>query len=124
MSDIDIAIRRQLRIKSGVVHRLTKENGLYREQADQLEAKKNKFIADGAEHWDISNATNMAEESRKMVQDTSTRLEKAAEELATLITSVKTKLAVDDEELIKAEEILIKAEEILKLTPKGVDLKV
>jgi len=117
MSDIDIAIRRQLRIKSGVVHRLTKENGLYRKEADQLEAKKNKFIADGAEHWDISNATNMSEESRKMVQDTSTRLEKAAEELATLITSVKTKLAVDDEELVKAEEIL-------KLTPKGVDLKV
>jgi len=124
MSDIDITIRRQLRIKSGVVHRLTKENGLYRKEADQLDAKKNKFIADGAEHWDISNATNMSEESRKMIQDTSTRLEKAAEELGTLITSVKTKLAVDDEELIKAEEILKKAEEILKLTPKSVDLKV
>ena len=36
--------------------RLTKENGLYRKEVDQLEAKKNKFIADGAEHWDISNA--------------------------------------------------------------------
>jgi len=115
MSDTDIAIRRQLRIKSGVVHRLTKENGLYRKEADQLEAKKNKFIADGAEHWDISNATKMWEESKKMIQDTSTRLEKAAEELATLITSVKkTKLALDDEELIKAEEIL-KAARLLQV---------
>jgi len=50
-----------------------------------------------------------------MIQDTSTRLEKAAEELATLITSVKkTKLALDDEELIKAEEIL-KAARLLQV---------
>jgi len=148
MSNNDIAIRRQLKIHSGVVQRLTKENGLYRKEADQLEAKKNKFIADGAEHWDISNATKMMEESKKMIQDTSTRLEKAVEVLVAVITSAKgeTKLT-DDEELVKAEEILkaaqgvylktsakgetkltddedlVKAEEILKVA-QGVDLKV
>jgi len=153
MSNIDItAIRRELKIKSGVVHRLTKENGLYRKEADQLEAKKNKFIADGAENWDISNATKMMEESKKMIHDTATRLEKAVELLVALITSAKGKTGLTDaEELIKAEEILkvaqgvdlkvalitsvkgktestdaeelIKAEEILKVS-QGVDLKV
>jgi len=118
MSNDDIAaIRRQLKIKSGVVQRLTKENGLYRKEADQLEAKKNKFIADGAEHWDISNATKMMEESKKMIHDTFTRLEKAIEELAGLITSAKGEAELtDDKELIKAEEILKVAQ--------GVDLKV
>jgi len=121
MSDIDIAaLRRQLKIKSGVVHRLTKENGLYRKEADQLQAKRDKFIADDAEHWDISNATKMTEESRKMIQDTFTRLEKAIEELATVITSAKKPELAGDEELIKE---LIKAEEILKVA-QGVDLKV
>ncbi|KAF8807954.1 tubulin binding cofactor A [Phlegmacium glaucopus] len=112
MSDI-AAIRRQLRIKSGVVQRLTKENGLYRKEADQLEAKKNKFIADGAEHWDISNATKMTEESKKMIQDTFTRLKKAAEELAALITSAKKETGlINDEELIKAEDILKVAQDV------------
>jgi len=117
MSNNDTAaIRRQLKIHSGVVQRLAKENRLYSAEADQLEAKKNKFIADGAEHWDISNATKMMEESRKMILDTSTRLEKAVEALVTLIKSAKgeTELA-DDEELIKAEQILKVAQ--------GVDLK-
>jgi len=110
MSDI-AAIHKQLDIKLGVVQRLTKENGLYRKEADQLEAKKNKFIADGAEHWDISNATKMTEESKKMVQDTSTRLKKAIEELIALITSAKETASADDE-FIRAEEILVLAQAI------------
>jgi len=108
MSSNDVAaIRRQLKIRSGVVQRLAKENKLYGEEAKQLEAKKNKFIAEGAEHWDISNATKMMEESKKMVHDTSTRLEKAVELLVAVITSAKGETQLtDDEELIKAEEIL------------------
>jgi len=112
MSDI-ASVRKQLKIKSGVVQRLTKETGLYRKEVDQLEAKKNKFIADGAEHWDISNATKMTEESKKMIQDTSTRLEKATEDLIALITSAKEKTELaSDEELLKAEEILKEAQEV------------
>jgi len=110
------AIRRQLQIQSGVVQRLTKENGLYRKEADQLEAKKNKFIADGAENWDISNATKMTEESKKMIQDTTTRLKKATEALTTLITSAnnETELA-GDKELIKAKDILNVAQDVVDL---------
>jgi len=113
MGNNDIAaMRRQLKIQSGVVQRLAKENKLYREEALQLEAKKNKFIADGAEHWDISNATKMMEESQKMILDTSTRLEKAVEGLIALITSAKgEKELTNDEELIKAEGILKVAQE-------------
>jgi len=94
----------------------------------------------------------MMEESKKMIHDTATRLEKAVELLVALITSAKGKTGLTDaEELIKAEEILkvaqgvdlkvalitsvkgktestdaeelIKAEEILKVS-QGVDLKV
>jgi len=110
MSD-PTAIRRQLQIRSSVVNRLTTEIGLYRKEADQLEAKKNKFIADGAEHWDISNATKMMEESKKMVQDTSTRLKTAIVELVALIASTKETASAYDE-FIKAEGILVLAQAI------------
>lgn len=73
MSDIPTA-RRQLKIKSGVVKRyanillwlkttllillvirLSKEHALYRKEAEQQQRKLDKFIADGAEGWDINN---------------------------------------------------------------------
>ncbi|KAF9486520.1 tubulin binding cofactor A [Pholiota conissans] len=106
MSDI-AAVRRQLKIKAGSVQRLAKETGVYAKETEQLIARKDKFIADGAEEWDIKNATKMVDESEKMVVDTKTRLDKAVADLKQLIASAKeeTNLA-QDEELIKAEKIV------------------
>jgi len=40
------------------LHRLAKETKLYGTETTALEAKKAKFIADGAEEWDIKNAVS------------------------------------------------------------------
>ncbi|PPR06124.1 hypothetical protein CVT26_005346 [Gymnopilus dilepis] len=110
MTDI-AAVRRQLKIKTGAVQRLTKETKVYREETADLETKLNKLKNDKAEEWDIKNATKMVEESKKMITDATTRLEKAVEDLQTLITSAKQEsgLGADDEELVNAEKAVEQA---------------
>jgi len=110
MTDIP-AIQRQLKIKTGVVQRLSKETKVYRKETTQIEAKVVKLVEDGAEEWDIKNATKMAQESHKMILDATTRLGKAVEDLQALITSAKEEsgLAAEDEALLKAEQTLKEA---------------
>jgi tubulin-specific chaperone A len=109
MTDIHI-VRRQLKIKSGAVQRLHKETRLYRKEAEDLEKKKTRLITEGAEEWDIKNATKMIEESMKMVDDTTGRLDKAVDELETLVTSANKEGELSqDEDFLKAEKILQEA---------------
>jgi len=105
------AVRKQLKIKSSATQRLAKEAKLYATETTALEAKRAKFIADGAEEWDIKNATKMVDESKKMIVDAKTRLEKAVEDLQLLITSAKA-AEFEVEELINAEKIVQEANEL------------
>jgi len=106
MSDT-AAVRRQLKIKSGVVTRLKKEYELYQKEAVDQKLKKDKFVADGAEDWDIKNAGKMLDESEKMIKDSSERLGKAYGELRDLVVSAKKDPALtQDEDFLKAEGIL------------------
>lgn len=101
------SIRRQLKIKSGVTKRLTKENGLYRKEAEALQRKQNKLVADGAEEWDIKNAGKMFDESTKLIADTGNRLEGAVAELeALVIAAKKIPEMAGNPELVTAEEAL------------------
>ncbi|KAF5385264.1 hypothetical protein D9615_001151 [Tricholomella constricta] len=109
MSDLPAA-RRQLKIKSGVVKRLAKEHALYKKEADEQQRKLDKFIAAGAEGWDINNGTRMMEEATRMIADSVNRLGKAAGELRDLIAAgKKDPQLAQDEELLKAEQILEEA---------------
>jgi len=106
MTDI-LTIRRQLKIRSGAVQRLLKETKLYRKEIDDLEKRKSKLITDGAEEWDVKNVSKMVDESKRMVDDTTSRLDKASVELDAVITSAKEKSELnEDEELLKAEKLL------------------
>ncbi|EAU92258.2 hypothetical protein CC1G_00477 [Coprinopsis cinerea okayama7 len=101
------AIKKQLKIKTGVVQRLVKENGLYKKEVEQNVAKRDKFIADGAEEWDIKNAGKLVEESEKMVQDTATRLAAAVADLRVIVDGAKTREDLaEDADFLKAQEAL------------------
>ncbi|KNZ80577.1 Tubulin-specific chaperone A, partial [Termitomyces sp. J132] len=91
------------------IFRLVKEQALYRKEAEEQQKKLDKFIAEGAESWDIKNGTRMMEEANKMIVDSANRLGKAAGELRDLIVRKKNPALADDEELLKAEEILEEA---------------
>jgi len=106
MSDI-ASIRRQLKIKSGVAKRLLKEHNLYQKEAEDQKIKLDKFVAEGAEDWDIKNATKMMDESNKMIVDSATRLGKAVEDLRDLILTVKKNPALaEDPTFLDAEGVL------------------
>jgi len=114
MSDKDKdvpAIRRQLKIKSGVVRRLEKELGTYRKEAEAQQRKLDHLKADGTAHedweWNLKNGTRMMEESSKMIIDSVSRLQQAVYDLRTLVISATTvdELA-QDEEFLKAKETL------------------
>jgi tubulin-specific chaperone A len=106
MSD-PASLRRQLKIKSGVATRLLKEHNMYRKEAEDQQRKLDKFVADGAEEWDIKNATRMMEESNKMIKDSSERLGNAVEDLRAIVLSAKKEPALaEDQDLLKAEEAL------------------
>ncbi|KAI0046689.1 tubulin binding cofactor A, partial [Auriscalpium vulgare] len=124
MSDA-VAVRRQLKIKSGVVKRLSKEIGLYTKEVEQNRIKVEKFKADGAEDWDIKNGvrtyqsvsscpltlwqrkTRLIDESQRMVRDSQDRLGKATEELRVLVNSAERVDGLEgEEELAEARETL------------------
>ncbi|KAK7053371.1 hypothetical protein VNI00_003997 [Paramarasmius palmivorus] len=108
MSDTN-TLKRQLKIKSGATKRLLKENGLYRKEAQDLLAKRDKLLADGvpADEWDVKNATNMYEESNKMIRDSSDRLATVVAELKELVVAAKNEPELaDDVELKNAESVI------------------
>ncbi|TEB38665.1 tubulin binding cofactor A [Coprinellus micaceus] len=101
------AIKRQLKIKTGALQRLIKENGLYAKEIGQLEVRREKFIEEKREEWDIKNVGKLIEESKKMVLDTRTRMTKAHNELQGLVDEVKKEEGFgEDEDFLKAVEVL------------------
>ncbi|KAF7964400.1 hypothetical protein HWV62_21598 [Athelia sp. TMB] len=106
MSD-QAAIRRQLKIKSGVVNRLLKEHKLYRTEAEQQKRKLDKYVAENGDHWEVGNATRMMDEANKMIEDSAKRLGAAVDDLRSfIITAEKEPGMAEDEELLKAKEAL------------------
>jgi len=87
MSD-QAGIRRQLKIKSGVANRLSKEHNLYRTEAEQQKRKLDKYIAEEGDHWEVGNATRMLDEANRMIEDSAKRLGTAVDDLRSFIVSI------------------------------------
>ncbi|KAI6048001.1 tubulin binding cofactor A [Pisolithus marmoratus] len=108
--DDKATIHRQLKIKVSAAKRLLKEHILYRDEAQAHVQNLSKLAEENADDWDLKHARRLAEESQRMVGDTRERLDKAVQELTSLVTSVKNKPEFEnDEEVVKAEETLKQA---------------
>ncbi|KAM5531343.1 hypothetical protein V8D89_014988 [Ganoderma adspersum] len=102
-----VALRKQLKIKSGAALRLYKEHKLYQDEEVALKRKLDKHIADNAEDWDINNTRRMMEESQKMIADSAQRLGNTAQELRELLVSAEHHPSLtEDPDLLKAQEAL------------------
>ncbi|KAH0837956.1 tubulin binding cofactor A [Lanmaoa asiatica] len=105
-----LAVQRQLKIKVGAAKRLLKEHNLYKKEAEDHHRKLDRIVAENGEEWDIKNARRLFEESQRMIKDTGDRLQKAIQELKTLIDSVKSSPEFsEDKELLEAEKDLTEA---------------
>lgn len=101
------ALRKQLKIKTGVVKRLAKEKKMYAQENQDLKLKLDKLVANNADEdeWDIKNGKKLLEESERMIADTNKRLGTAVQELRDLIIQSKVDPALAEaQELLNAEE--------------------
>ncbi|KAK0543132.1 hypothetical protein OC845_006281, partial [Tilletia horrida] len=74
-------ILRQLKIKTGVVSRLIKEETSYEKEAEKQEAHIQSLIQKGEDEWTINKQKQVLKESRDMIPDTTRRLTAAVSDL-------------------------------------------
>ncbi|KAG9355069.1 hypothetical protein JZ751_001782 [Albula glossodonta] len=78
---------RQIKIKTGVVKRLAKEEVLYVKEAKQQEEKIERLKAEGGDEYVIKKQMEVLQESRMMIPDCHRRLAVAHMELSQLLVS-------------------------------------
>ncbi|WVQ96793.1 hypothetical protein IAU59_003900 [Kwoniella sp. CBS 9459] len=94
MSDTNAQSVRQLKIKTGVVKRLFKEESTYKQEVvDQIKVVE-KLKADGADGADIRAAERVLRDSEMMVPRTRNQLEEAYQALEDLVEALKPETAI------------------------------
>lgn len=96
---------RTLKIKTGVVKRLTKEKLIYEKEAEQQRDRVQKYKDEGRDDADIRKQEEVLAEAFSMIPDCQRRLSKAYQELQSIL---------DSEEDLKETEEFILASQILE----------
>ncbi|CAI9718849.1 tubulin-specific chaperone A [Octopus vulgaris] len=104
---------KQIRIKTGVVKRLTKEKSSYEKEVEDQERRIQKMKDEGKDEYDIKKQGEVLQESKAMVPDCLKRLNTAYVDLVNLLASeIDLKSA---EEYALAEVVCAAAKEMLGL---------
>ncbi|CAI2384935.1 unnamed protein product [Moneuplotes crassus] len=82
---MDKATARQIKIKTGVLKRSVKDYSYYQEEAKKEEEKLDKLKEDEAEEHDITQQTNVMQESLDMLPHCKAKIESALEDLKGVI---------------------------------------
>ncbi|KAK9874672.1 hypothetical protein WA026_005493 [Henosepilachna vigintioctopunctata] len=98
---------KQLKIKTGVVKRLTKEKVTYEKEADSQKNRIEKLKAAGSDSYDIKKQEEVLQECLMMVPDCQRRLAKAFEDLKNILESEKDLQEL--EEYATAQQIIEEA---------------
>ena len=101
---------RTLRIKTGVVKRLTKEIASYKKEADQLEQKLQKMKDEGKDEYDIKKMGWVVQESLGMIPHCIRKLNMASNELETLLKNI----SLEDDDTESAKQMDLAKKEILE----------
>lgn len=91
--------KKQLKIKSGIVKRITREFESYLKEVAKDKDRIEKLRENGAEAHDIRKQEEVLQETISMVPNTRKRLQDALEDLCNLMKDNDT-----DEELMRSEE--------------------
>uniref|UniRef100_A0AAV2IUK0 Tubulin-specific chaperone A n=1 Tax=Knipowitschia caucasica TaxID=637954 RepID=A0AAV2IUK0_KNICA len=95
---------RQIKIKTGVVKRLVKEEAMYRKEAQQQEQKVERMKAEAGDEYVIKKQVEVLQEARMMIPDTHRRLAIAHADLGQLLETEED--LAEAEEFIEARNIL------------------
>ncbi|TXT13289.1 hypothetical protein VHUM_00656 [Vanrija humicola] len=85
----DAQTLRQLKIKTGVVKRLFKEEQIYRDEVVAAAAQVDKLKAAGADGADIRNAERVQKDSEQMIPRTRKQLEEGLVALQDLVSALQ-----------------------------------
>ncbi|XP_069137838.1 tubulin-specific chaperone A-like [Argopecten irradians] len=88
---------KQLKIKTGVVKRITKEKFMYEKESQKEADKVEKMKAEGKDEYDIRKQQEVQEESQQMVPETMGRLRKGLQDLEAHMKQVEGDLKETDE---------------------------
>lgn len=102
---------KQIKIKTGVVKRLTKEIDYYEKEAQKEEARHTKMEADGADEYQLRKQREVIQESKVMGPETKSRLKKAHEELQKMLEAEAD--LIETEEYKEAKNQLQEADKAL-----------
>ncbi|XP_069606062.1 tubulin-specific chaperone A [Ranitomeya imitator] len=80
---------RQIKIKTGVVKRLSKEKLMYEKEAKQQEEKIERMKSEGGDEYVIKKQAEILQESRMMIPDCHRRLEAAHTDLTQVLENEK-----------------------------------
>ncbi|KAJ1554118.1 hypothetical protein HK405_005961 [Cladochytrium tenue] len=115
---------RELKIKTGVVRRLTKELAAYHNEATKQQERIDRLVANGADEYDVRKQQEVLEETHQVIPDTRQRLATAREELEKIVTAFEEELGAsppatvtdadatpvgEDEDLAAAKQLLASA---------------
>lgn len=103
-----------IKIKTGVVKRLTKEKLMYEKESQQQRDRIEKFKKEGKDEYDIRKQEEVLQESLMMVPDCQRRLVKAFEDLKSIVDSEQD--LKETEEYLASLSILKEAEPQLPQT--------
>ncbi|KAI8579287.1 hypothetical protein K450DRAFT_175207 [Umbelopsis ramanniana AG] len=76
---------RELKIKTNVVKRISKEQISYGKELESQQKRIDKLIADGADEADVRKQKEVLEETVQMIPDVKRRLAAAVQELSTMV---------------------------------------
>mmetsp|Transcript_3695 Transcript_3695/g.10555 ORF Transcript_3695/g.10555 Transcript_3695/m.10555 type:complete len:111 (-) Transcript_3695:275-607(-) len=80
-------LKRQVKVKTGVVKRLRKELAMYEQEKIQNDKRVEDMKASGADTYDVRQAERVADESAMMIPDCKVRFEAAIVDLQNLTVS-------------------------------------
>eukprot|EP00244_Chara_vulgaris_P014550 TRINITY_DN9183_c0_g1_i10.p1 TRINITY_DN9183_c0_g1~~TRINITY_DN9183_c0_g1_i10.p1 ORF type:complete len:113 (-),score=33.46 TRINITY_DN9183_c0_g1_i10:872-1210(-) len=106
-------MKKQLKRKTDVYKRVSKELQSYEKEVAREQAKVDKMKAEGADPFDIKQQENVLAESQMMIPDCRKRLTKALQDLESLLSEAEEDPSVvGTEELTNAKSIVDAAETI------------
>jgi len=94
-------LKRQVKVKTGVVKRLRKELAMYEQEKVQNEKRVDEMRANGADTYDIRQAERVADESAMMIPDCKVRFEAAFSDLKSLAEAEKENVEINGTEEYK-----------------------
>lgn len=106
---------RTIKIKTGVVKRLTKEKVVYEKEAENQKQRVERYKKEGKDEYEVRKQEEVLQEGLMMVPDCQRRLLKAYDELQQILS---TEVDLKDKEEFKAAQTILE-EAALQLPNPG-----